>query len=83
MLLVIQASRLFEKRKSCLEVLVPVCSLVGGGVTIRRKALCTMHIVRNARPLKVYEFVYFIYEWFRQFNLRSELLKSLLKTAEC
>ena len=31
---VMQASKLFKKRKNCLEVLVPVCSLVGGGVLI-------------------------------------------------
>ena len=77
MLLVIQASKLFEKRKSCLEVLVPICSLVGGEVMIRRKALCTMHIVRNARPLKVYELVYFIYEWFRQFYLSLYIVASI------
>lgn len=77
MLLVFQASRLFKKRKSCLEILVPVCSLVGGGVMIRRKALCTMRIVRNATTLKVYEFVYFIYEWFRQFYLSLYIVASI------
>lgn len=44
---------------------------------IRRKALCTMRIVRNATTLKVYEFVYFIYEWFRQFYLSLYIVASI------